>query len=94
MVALLSGDEDVVAQWCRLVDQSALGHIDDRLTIDPLGDRLAQCPVGQDRAGRAVEGHVIPAGARGPPDRNTLGTSGYLQLVQRGDAGGIDGVVL
>jgi hypothetical protein len=39
-VPLLARDEDVVAQRCRVVDQSALGHVDDGLAVDALGHRL------------------------------------------------------
>ena len=94
LVALLAGDEDVVAQRRRVLHQAALADVDDRLPVDALGDRLAQRLVGQDRAGCPVEGQVIPAGSGSAADRDPLGARGDGQFVQGGDTGGVDGVVL
>ena len=60
----------------------------------PLAIGQPQRLVRQDRPGRAVEGEVIPAGAGRAPDRDALGVAGDRQLVERGEPGGVDRVVL
>ena len=71
-----------------------LGDRGDALPVDALGDGAAQRRVGQDRALGAVEGEVIPARGRRSPDGNAFGAPGDRHLVQPGDAGRVDGLVL
>ena len=66
----------------------------DALPVDPLGDGAPQRRVGENRTLRAVEGEVIPGRGRRPADRNALGAPGDRHLVQPGESGRVDCLVL
>ena len=94
LVTLLTCDVDVVVQRRGMSGQAVLNDVDDGLAIDTLAHRQPQPLVGHDGPLGAVEREVEPGRRGGAPDHDAGRALRGDHIVEGGDAGGIDCLVL